>query len=164
MPLRGQSGGAGKYQSTRPGRELPWEISPDVAAACESCHMPKATEGGFPIHLFRINTDVSYSTFPTSAEFLGNTKKVANTLLTVLTPAQSGSTRPRLRPVPRRRDGQHDQSAETGRVLLQQGFARDLRQKHAQLHSDAPLSSGAPTAPQAIKSTLMRAIPPVPRA
>ena len=51
----------------------------DVAAACESCHMPKATEGGFPIHLFRINTDVSYSTFPTSAEFLGNTKKVANT-------------------------------------------------------------------------------------
>jgi PKD repeat protein len=41
--------------------------------------MPKATDDGFPIHLFRINTNAAYSTFPTSAEFLGNTKKVANT-------------------------------------------------------------------------------------
>jgi len=41
--------------------------------------MPKATSGGFPSHLFRINVDPAYSTFPTSAEFLGNTKKIANT-------------------------------------------------------------------------------------
>jgi hypothetical protein len=51
----------------------------NIAAACESCHMPKATDDGFPIHLFRINTAASYSTFPTSDEFLNNTKKVANT-------------------------------------------------------------------------------------
>jgi hypothetical protein len=37
--------------------------------ACEVCHMPKATSGGFPMHLWRINTDESYSTFPTAAEF-----------------------------------------------------------------------------------------------
>ena len=41
--------------------------------------MPKATDGGFPSHLFRINVNPSYSTFPTPDEFLGNTKKVANT-------------------------------------------------------------------------------------
>jgi len=41
--------------------------------------MPKATTGGFPSHLVRISVDPSYSTFPTSAEFLGNTKKIANT-------------------------------------------------------------------------------------
>jgi len=47
--------------------------------SCEKCHMPKATDAGYPQHLWRINTDPAYSTFPTSAEFLGNTKKVANT-------------------------------------------------------------------------------------
>jgi hypothetical protein len=41
--------------------------------------MPKATSGGFPSHLFRISVDPAYRTFPTSAEFLGNTKKIANT-------------------------------------------------------------------------------------
>jgi predicted CXXCH cytochrome family protein len=49
------------------------------ARSCEICHMPKATSGGFPSHLFRISVDPAYSTFPTSAEFLGNTKKIANT-------------------------------------------------------------------------------------
>ena len=49
------------------------------SSPCEICHMPKATSGGFPSHLFRINVDPAYSTFPTSAEFLGNTKKIANT-------------------------------------------------------------------------------------
>jgi hypothetical protein len=49
------------------------------ASPCEICHMPKATSGGFPSHLFRISVDPAYSTFPTSAEFLGNTKKIANT-------------------------------------------------------------------------------------
>ena len=47
-------------------------------SSCETCHMPKATDGGFPMHLWRINSSASYSTFPTSAQFLGNTKKIAN--------------------------------------------------------------------------------------
>jgi hypothetical protein len=51
----------------------------DAAVACEICHMPKATSGGFPMHLWRINSSASYRTFPTSAEFIGNTKKIANT-------------------------------------------------------------------------------------
>ena len=41
--------------------------------ACEACHMPKAAGAGFPIHLWRISTDVNYSTFPD-----GVTKKNAN--------------------------------------------------------------------------------------
>jgi len=49
------------------------------ASPCEICHMPNATSGGSPSHLFRISVDPAYSTFPTSAEFLGNTKKNANT-------------------------------------------------------------------------------------
>lgn len=52
----------------------PWE-------ACVNCHMPKATASGFPMHLWRINTDVDYRTFPTAAEFgIGATatKKIAN--------------------------------------------------------------------------------------
>jgi hypothetical protein len=39
------------------------------AKACEACHMPKATSGGFPMHLWRINASASYRTFPTAAEF-----------------------------------------------------------------------------------------------
>ncbi|MFZ5997491.1 MAG: PKD domain-containing protein, partial [Nitrospirota bacterium] len=46
---------------------------------CDVCHMPKATPSGFPIHLFRINSDPNYSTFPTAADFNGNIKKNANT-------------------------------------------------------------------------------------
>jgi hypothetical protein len=52
------------------------------AKACEICHMPKATSGGFPMHLWRIKTDPNYRTFPTALEFgIGGTatKKVANT-------------------------------------------------------------------------------------
>ncbi|MBI4653674.1 MAG: hypothetical protein HY752_01530 [Nitrospirae bacterium] len=51
------------------------------AESCKICHMPKATSGGFPMHLWRINTDDSYSTFPTALEFgIGGTatKKIAN--------------------------------------------------------------------------------------
>jgi len=54
----------------------------DPAVACEICHMPKATSGGFPMHLWRISTDPNYRTFPTAAEFGipgPATKKVANT-------------------------------------------------------------------------------------
>lgn len=43
----------------------------DPVAACETCHMPKATDGGFPMHLWRINTDPTYSTFPTKTQFYG---------------------------------------------------------------------------------------------
>ena len=49
------------------------------ASPCEICHMPRATGGGMPSHIVRISVDPAYSTFPTSAEFLGNTKKIANT-------------------------------------------------------------------------------------
>jgi predicted CXXCH cytochrome family protein len=52
----------------------PWE-------ACVTCHMPKATSSGFPMHLWRINTNADYRTFPTATEFgIGATatKKIAN--------------------------------------------------------------------------------------
>jgi predicted CXXCH cytochrome family protein len=39
------------------------------SSPCESCHMPKATDSGFPMHLWRINSSGSYSTFPTASEF-----------------------------------------------------------------------------------------------
>jgi hypothetical protein len=54
----------------------------DPAVACEICHMPKATSGGFPMHLWRISTDPNYRTFPTAAQYgVGTTptQKVANT-------------------------------------------------------------------------------------
>jgi len=54
----------------------------EPAQSCEICHMPKATDGGFPMHIWRINADASYSTFPTATEFgIGATatKKIANT-------------------------------------------------------------------------------------
>lgn len=55
----------------------------DAAGAdrCVTCHMPRATSSGFPMHLWRINTDASYSTFPSATEFgIGApaTKKIAN--------------------------------------------------------------------------------------
>jgi hypothetical protein len=43
--------------------------------------MPKATSSGFPMHLWRINTNADYRTFPTATEFgIGATatKKIAN--------------------------------------------------------------------------------------
>jgi predicted CXXCH cytochrome family protein len=49
--------------------------------ACVTCHMPKATSSGFPMHLWRINTNANYRTFPTAKEFgIGATatKKIAN--------------------------------------------------------------------------------------
>lgn len=42
-----------------------------ATAPCESCHMPKPTEEGFPAHLWRINTDPDYDTFPSLASFYG---------------------------------------------------------------------------------------------
>ena len=52
------------------------------ADPCVVCHMPKPTSADFPMHVWRINSDVNYSTFPTSTEFgIGATatKKNANT-------------------------------------------------------------------------------------
>ena len=39
--------------------------------SCEVCHMPKPTSEGYPMHLWRINTDSAYDTFPSQAEFYG---------------------------------------------------------------------------------------------
>ncbi len=49
--------------------------------ACATCHMPRATPSGLPSHLWRINTNKNYSTFPTATEFgigAASTKKIAN--------------------------------------------------------------------------------------
>jgi hypothetical protein len=49
--------------------------------SCEVCHMPKPTSGDFPMHVWRINPDASYSTFPTAAEYgagVTPAKKIAN--------------------------------------------------------------------------------------
>jgi len=54
----------------------------DEAVACELCHMPKATSGGFPMHLWRINPSASYSTFPVYADnaaWVAGANKAANT-------------------------------------------------------------------------------------
>jgi predicted CXXCH cytochrome family protein len=54
----------------------------DNTEPCVVCHMPKASAGGFPLHLWRINADPNYSTFPTFTEFTTSgtdTKKLANT-------------------------------------------------------------------------------------
>jgi hypothetical protein len=63
----------------------------DPVAACETCHMPKASAGGFPMHLFRINTDANYRTFPSVDEFYGQNgatlKKNGNTALEGTYPA-----------------------------------------------------------------------------
>jgi hypothetical protein len=63
------------------GTNTPWD-SARFANACETCHMPKATSGGFPMHLWRINTAATYTTFPSATEFgIGATatNKNANT-------------------------------------------------------------------------------------
>jgi predicted CXXCH cytochrome family protein len=62
------------------GQGTPFDVS-ETWEACVTCHMPRATSGGFPMHLWRINTDVNYSTFPSAAEFgIGATatSKIAN--------------------------------------------------------------------------------------
>ena len=48
------------------------------ANSCEVCHMPKATDAGFPNHLWRISTSAGYSTFPTATQVSSNIKKNAN--------------------------------------------------------------------------------------
>jgi hypothetical protein len=57
------------------------ESGGNAAVACEICHMPKATSGGFPMHLWRINSSASYTTFPAHADNAAFTagKKIANT-------------------------------------------------------------------------------------
>jgi Doubled CXXCH motif (Paired_CXXCH_1) len=55
--------------------------TPEAWEACVTCHMPRATSGGFPMHLWRINPSSKYSTFPTAKQFgIGATatKKNAN--------------------------------------------------------------------------------------
>ena len=67
-----------------PGTPLGEGDIPEPAEACVTCHMPKATSSGFPMHLWRINPKADYRTFPTATEFLGidgvasPTKKIAN--------------------------------------------------------------------------------------
>ena len=63
------------------GQGTPLDVA-EPYEACVTCHMPKATPSGFPMHVFRINSDGGYSTFPSAAEFgVGSTatKKIANT-------------------------------------------------------------------------------------
>jgi predicted CXXCH cytochrome family protein len=59
------------------GAGTPWDTT-EYKEPCEACHMPKASAAGFPIHLWRINSDPSYSTFPSAADFIGNVKKNGN--------------------------------------------------------------------------------------
>jgi hypothetical protein len=67
--------GSGTPLADRVGTARAWE-------ACVVCHMPRATPSGLPSHLWRINTNANYRTFPTAKEFgIGATatKKIANT-------------------------------------------------------------------------------------
>jgi len=50
-----------------PGTPFPTGLASDVPGACITCHM-QAALGRANSHLFRINPNVSYSTFPTSAQ------------------------------------------------------------------------------------------------
>jgi predicted CXXCH cytochrome family protein len=55
--------------------------TPEEWEACATCHMPRATPSGIRMHLWRINTNANYRTFPTATEFgIGATatKKIAN--------------------------------------------------------------------------------------
>jgi hypothetical protein len=58
--------------------------------SCEACHMPKSTDEGLPMHLWRINTDANYSTFPTVTSFYGGSCSIdqaANTTEALCTTA-----------------------------------------------------------------------------
>lgn len=47
------------------GRGTPQGDGSDIGGACKTCHMPKPAGGtGLYVHVFRINTDPKYSTFP----------------------------------------------------------------------------------------------------
>ena len=48
-------------------------------SSCEVCHMPIASSSGFKMHLWRVNTDPNYSTFPTLTAFNAG-QKLANTI------------------------------------------------------------------------------------
>ncbi len=61
--------------------------------ACEKCHMPKSTSEGFPMHLWRINTDASYDTFPSRAAFYGGSCSInPETLVSAATCTLAGGT------------------------------------------------------------------------
>ncbi len=61
------------------GNGTPFDTS-KFDSPCEVCHMPKASASGFPLHLWRINTSASYTTFPSYADFTAAPpKKLANT-------------------------------------------------------------------------------------
>ena len=59
------------------GTGTPLEDPSDVTSACKTCHMP-VTAVGVAAHLFRINVDPSYSTFPSLAQYNGG-QTTANT-------------------------------------------------------------------------------------
>ena len=77
---------------------------------CVMCHMPERQ------HLFRINTDAAYSTFPMPAAMTANT--AANTAADgSLHERGLGRPRRRLRPVPRRRHGERQDDRHHRRGL-----------------------------------------------
>ena len=59
------------------GTGTPLEDPSDITGVCKTCHMP-VTVAGVAAHLFRINVDPNYSTFPTVAQFNAG-QKTANT-------------------------------------------------------------------------------------
>jgi Doubled CXXCH motif (Paired_CXXCH_1) len=50
------------------GLGTPLDVS-EPYEACINCHMPKATDSGLRMHLWRINANADYRTFPTAEEF-----------------------------------------------------------------------------------------------
>jgi len=71
----------------------PLDVPPAEAwEACVTCHMPDPTSSGTRMHLWRINTNASYRTFPTAKEFgIGApaTKKIANAAAENYNPKES---------------------------------------------------------------------------
>jgi predicted CXXCH cytochrome family protein len=50
------------------GMGTPLDVS-EPFEACITCHMPRATDTGLRMHLWRVNPDANYRTFPTAEEF-----------------------------------------------------------------------------------------------
>ncbi|MBI5099721.1 MAG: hypothetical protein HZB30_10845 [Nitrospirae bacterium] len=60
-------------------RGTPLGNGSDIPGACVVCHMPRPNDGsGTAAHIFRINVDVNYSTFPTQSQW-NSGQKTANT-------------------------------------------------------------------------------------
>jgi hypothetical protein len=61
------------------GTGTPLGNGPDILSACVVCHMPRPNSGnGTAAHIFRINVDPGYSTFPTQTQW-DSGRKTANT-------------------------------------------------------------------------------------